>query len=175
MTIMKKSTTILLLVAALSFGYLPTCTMNVEASNPTAVTDKDPKDHKTKKPHHKKPEPPHKVHHRKPEPPHKVHGHRPPRRPMPPVGTHYRERPQHCISISFNHAPYFFAEGIFYRYANANYVVVRPEIGMIVPLLPETGVYRIKKKGETLYVCHDVLYRPFKSGGNLHFKIVGFL
>ena len=128
---MKKSTTILLLVAALSFGYLPTCTMNVEASNPTAVTDKDPKDHKTKKPkpHHKKPEPPHKVHHRKPEPPHKVHGHRPPRRPMPPVGTHYRERPQHCISISFNHAPYFFAEGIFYRYANANYVVVRPEIG----------------------------------------------
>ena len=46
---------------------------------------------------------------------------------------------------------------------------------MIVPLLPETGVYRIKKKGETLYVCHDVLYRPFKSGGNLHFKIVGFL
>lgn len=161
---MKKSTTILLLAAALSFGYLPTYTMSVEASNPTAVTDKDPKDHKTKKPHHKKP-----------EPPHKVHGHRPPRRPMPPIGTHYRERPQHCISISFNHAPYFFAEGIFYRYANASYVVVRPEIGMIVPLLPETGVYRIKKKGETLYVCHDVLYRPFKSGGNLHFKIVGFL
>lgn len=159
---MKKSTTILLLAAALSFGYLPTCTMSVEASNPTAVTDKDPKDHKTKKPHHKKPEPPHKVHHRKPEPPHKVHGHRPPRRPMPPVGTHYREHPQHCISISFNHAPYFFAEGIFYRYANASYVVVRPEIGMIVPLLPETGVYRIKKKGEILYVCHDVLYRPFK-------------
>lgn len=57
---MKKSTTILLLAAALSFGYLPTCTMSVEASNPTAVTDKDPKDHKTKKPHHKKPEPPHK-------------------------------------------------------------------------------------------------------------------
>lgn len=110
---MKKSTTILLLVAALSFGYLPTCTMNVEASNPTAVTDKDPKDHKTKKPHHKKPEPPHKVHHRKPEPPHKVHGHRPPRRPMPPVGTHYRERPQHCISISFNHAPYFFCRRYF--------------------------------------------------------------
>ena len=172
---MKKSTTILLLAAALSFGYLPTCTMSVEASNPTAVTDKDPKDHKTKKPHHKKPEPPHKVHHRKPEPPHKVHGHRPPRRPMPPVGTHYRERPQHCISISFNHAPYFFAEGIFYRYANASYVVVRPEIGMIVPLLPNTGVYRIKKKGETRFACNEVLYRPFKAGGNLHCKIVGVL
>jgi len=52
---MKKSTTILLLAAALSFGYLPTCTMSVEASNPTAVTDKDPKDHKTKKPHTRSP------------------------------------------------------------------------------------------------------------------------
>lgn len=172
---MKKSATPLLFVAVLSFGYLPTRTMNASASNPIAVADKHPQDHNDLKPLHKKPVLPHKAPHKKPAPPYKEYDPHPPKSPMPPVGTHYRERPLHCISISFNHAPYFFAEGIFYRYVNAGYVVVRPGIGLIVPSLPDNGVYRIKRKGERLYVCNNVLYKPFRASGKKQFKIVGFI
>lgn len=172
---MKKSVSILLLLAVLTFYISPTSAMTISASNPTIMSDKHPKAQKPKKDHHKDPAPPHKDPHKKPAPPHKEYAPRPPKRPMPPVGTHYRERPQHCIRISFNHAPYFFAEGIFYRFVNTGYVVVRPQIGMIIPFLPETDVYKVKRKGETLYVCNDVLYKPFRANGKKQFKIVGFI
>lgn len=161
---MKKSVTFILLLAAI-------CTINISyAANPKVTetpfaVDQHPKHqkhHKSDKPGRPdKPDNKRRPHHKK--------------RPAPPIGAHYREKPAHCIEIMFNHSPYFYAGGIFYRPERTGYVVVRPKIGMVVPLLPANGVYKIKKKGETLYVFDDVLYKPLPDPKGIKFQIVGFL
>lgn len=164
---MKKSVTFILLLAAI-------CTIDIsyaanpKIAEPPLAVDQHLKHQKHHKPNKSdrpgrpdKPDKKHRPHHKK--------------RPAPPIGAHYREKPAHCIEIMFNHSPYFYAGGIFYRPERTGYVVVRPEIGMVVPLLPTSGVYKIKKKGETLYVFDDVLYKPLPDPKGIKFKIVGFL
>lgn len=148
---MKKSVTFTLLLAV----FLTVNTTYTYADTPTTtettcLKGQHPKHSKRSKPHHKK-------------------------KPVPPVGSHYKKRPAHCIEITFNHTPYFYANGIFYRPERSGYVVVRPQIGMIVPALPAYDVCKIKRKGKTLYAFNDILYSPIPAPQGIKFQIVGFL
>jgi len=52
---------------------------------------------------------------------------------------------------------YHYRDGLYYKYSNANYVVVRPPLGIRIAVLP-VGYHRMRVRGITYYYSRGVFY-----------------
>lgn len=90
------------------------------------------------------------------------------------IGTRVKKLPPKKVVIYFNNSPFVYAEGVFYReLSSAEYEVIKPEIGMIVPQLPEYNVEKVCLKGETLFLFDDTLYKQVPTAQGIQYKVVG--
>lgn len=92
------------------------------------------------------------------------------------IGTRVRKLPARQVVIRFNSTPFIYAEGVFYRQVSlAEYEVVKPEIGMVVPQLPDYNVQQIHVKGETLFLFDDILYEQITTSQGIQYRVAGFV
>src|SRR5262249_19258492 len=54
----------------------------------------------------------------------------------PRVGYSVAALPPGRVEVRFRGSPFFFHAGVWYRHAGPSFVVVRPPVGIIVPVLP---------------------------------------
>src|SRR4051812_20380734 len=54
----------------------------------------------------------------------------------PRVGYAVTALPPGRVEVRFRGAPFFFHSGVWYRHVGPNFVVVRPPLGIVVPVLP---------------------------------------
>lgn len=101
--------------------------------------------------------------------------HKAPRRTIVLVGSKVKVRPARSTVIYFNNVPYLFADGVYYKSVDQEYEVIEPQIGMIVPALPEDGVKEIKIKDEVFYSYDDVLYKKIVTTDGIRFEVQGFI
>lgn len=91
------------------------------------------------------------------------------------VGTKVKKRPAKSVVIYFKNIPYLYANGVFYKSVNKDYEVIKPQIGMVVPELPEEGVTKMRMKDEVLYVYDGVLYKQIPTTRGLQYEVKGFI
>lgn len=92
------------------------------------------------------------------------------------IGTRVPFRPVNSVAFYFNGIPYLFAAGVFYKECdNSEYEVIKPEIGMIVPQLPEYNVEQVTFKNETLFLFDGTLYKQIPTPEGVKYKVTGFI
>lgn len=100
--------------------------------------------------------------------------HKKPKRKVVIVGSRVKVRPVHSVIVNFKNNPYLYADGVFYReIQDSEYEVVCPEIGMIVPELPQYNVRTMVVNGKTLFVYDDYLYKEVVTTAGTQYEIVG--
>lgn len=107
-----------------------------------------------------------------PRGPHKSHA---PRHSSRHIGTRLNKRPHHSTLIRFHNVPYYYKDGLFYKKIHKIYEAVSPEIGMVVPELPENGVSIINSKNGPRYVYDGVVYKEIPTKKGLKYEVVGFM
>lgn len=93
----------------------------------------------------------------------------------PRIGTHISKRPHHSTLIRFGGLPYYYAGGVFYRKMMKEYEIVKPEIGMVVPELPDNGVSIIDTNEGIRYEYDGVIYKQIPTRNGLKYEVVGFM
>lgn len=79
--------------------------------------------------------------------------------------------PAGFMSLSYSTGPLFFHDGFFYRHYGPRYMVVRPPIGIVVPVLPH-GV-RWVTIGHVRYARYRGLYyRPIRRNRTTVYMVV---
>lgn len=92
------------------------------------------------------------------------------------VGTRVQRLPSSWITFTFNNIPYIYAGGVYYQeVSSSEYVVVKPEKGMLVPSLPDYNVEKVEIKGETLFRFENTLYKQVPTSEGVQYQVVGFL
>lgn len=91
------------------------------------------------------------------------------------VGTIIKKRPAQSILIHYKDFSFYYSGGVFYRPVEDHYEVIKPQIGMVVPELPEDGVKKIVMKDEVLYSYDDVLYKKIVTPKGIKFEVKGFI
>ena len=72
--------------------------------------------------------------------------------------------------IRHNKAVYYYAEGNYYRpVSNRHYKVVRPQIGMIVPAIPQYNMVRYN--GRMYYAYQNYLYSRINTPYGISFRV----
>lgn len=88
------------------------------------------------------------------------------RHPMPfypHPGYSVRALPRGHRPIHLGPSTYFFLEGVFYRHAANDYVVITAPIGAVVPLLPAAAIL-VTIGAMTYYTYADVYYQKIPEG-----------
>lgn len=101
--------------------------------------------------------------------------HKIPKRAIILIGSIIKKRPVRSIVIYYDNVPYLYANGVYYKFINHEYEVIKPQIGMIVPTLPKDGLKKIRMKDEVLYSYNNVLYKKFITTEVVRFKVQGFV
>lgn len=91
------------------------------------------------------------------------------------IGMRIHKRPHRCVLIRFRNIPYYYAAGVFYRKIEKEYEVIRPEIGMVVPELPESGVRTVVTKEGTRFIYDEVIYKEVPTKKGVKYEVVGFV
>lgn len=91
------------------------------------------------------------------------------------VGTRIKKKPIKSIVIYYKDVPYLYSDGVFYKSVGNEYEVIKPQIGMIVPELPEEGIGKIVIKNEILYSYDNVLYKEIPTAEGIKYEIYGFI
>lgn len=92
------------------------------------------------------------------------------------IGSRVKTLPSRQVVIYYKNLPFIYAEGIFYRkLPSAEYEVIRPEVGMIVPQLPEYNVEKVRLQGETLFLFDGTLYKQVPTSQGVQYKVTGFI
>lgn len=93
-----------------------------------------------------------------------------------PVGKRVKVCPRNSVRIVYRGCPFFYIAGLFYKQlTGGQYEVVNPEIGMVVPSLPEYNVSRLRVDGRTVYLCGGVLYEPLNTHSGVQYEVIGFM
>ncbi|MFI3286556.1 MAG: DUF6515 family protein [Rikenellaceae bacterium] len=93
---------------------------------------------------------------------------------MPPVGLRVQFLPDGSSSFRFKSRYYHCAGGVIYvKVREDEYKVVAPEVGMIVPELPEVGVRELSIDNDIYYEYDDVLYKAIVTRQGVEYKVVG--
>ena len=66
------------------------------------------------------------------------------------------------IALTFRGNPFFFHSGVWYRRGGSGFVVVRPPVGIIVPILPPA--YSTVVRGVPYYYANDAYYVEAPGG-----------
>lgn len=97
-------------------------------------------------------------------------------RMSPPFGLHVAALPIIHTSFVFNDRTYYQSEGVIYRplaNSQSEYEVVKPEVGMVVPALPEVNVSQVIIEGVTYFEFENLLYKQIPTSGGVHYEVVG--
>lgn len=95
---------------------------------------------------------------------------------MPPVGLKVSVLPTVRLSFNFNNRVYYSSGGAIYQEVAGNqYEVVAPEIGMIVPELPEVNVSQVSIDNMIYFEYDNTLYKQIPTQSGLMYEVVGFL
>lgn len=111
-----------------------------------------------------------------------------PARPVPPkhpkkvrtrkivIGTRVSKLPSHRIVVYCNNVPFYYAEGVFYKQVSpSSYEIVKPEIGTIVPQLPDLNVEKVRVGEEDLLLFDGTLYKQIPTAEGIAYKVTGFI
>lgn len=92
---------------------------------------------------------------------------------MPPVGVRVNILPPSRVLFRFEERPYYCFGGVIYRkIITGGYEVVAPEIGMIVPELPEVGVSELSLDGRIYYKHNYNLYRAVPTRRGVRYEVI---
>jgi Family of unknown function (DUF6515) len=83
-----------------------------------------------------------------------------------PIGYH---------TIIYQSTPRYYYAGTYYVKENNTYKTEAPEIGMIVPNLPEEDLEEVKMNNVTYYEYDDILYKPIEKDGITQYEVAGSL
>ncbi len=83
-----------------------------------------------------------------------------------PIGYH---------TIIYQSTPRYYYAGTYYVKENNTYKTEAPEIGMIVPNLPEEDLEEVKMNYVTYYEYDDVLYKQIEKDGTMQYEVAGSL
>ncbi len=76
----------------------------------------------------------------------------------------------------FNNINYYSSEGVIYQEAgNDEYVVVEPQVGMVVPELPMVNVSEVSIDGMVYFEFDGILYKQVPTVSGLQYEVVGTL
>lgn len=81
----------------------------------------------------------------------------------PAVGNSVRTLPPGRLDLTFGRGHYFFHAGVWYGRRGPNFVVVRPPLGIIVPILPPTFA-TVMVTGIPYYYANDIYYVAVPDG-----------
>lgn len=94
----------------------------------------------------------------------------------PPFGLKVNTIPASRKAFNFKNLAYYCVSGIIYQAVNSGgYVVVQPEIGMVVPELPEVNVSRVIIDGVSYFEFEGVLYKQIPTEYGIQYQVVGNL
>ncbi len=98
----------------------------------------------------------------------------------PPFGLRVYSLPAAFTSFVFNSAMFYIADGMIYRSvansaSGSEYEVVAPEIGMVVPQIPDVNVSQVLVDGQTLFMFDSYLYKQIPTATGLQYEVVGML
>lgn len=91
------------------------------------------------------------------------------------VGSRVKKRPPKSVVIYYRDIPYLYADGVYYKAVDDVYEVVRPQLGMIVPELPEGEVQKVNLDNRTLYLFDGVFYKKVSTSRGIQFEVYGFV
>ncbi|MFI3289615.1 MAG: DUF6515 family protein [Rikenellaceae bacterium] len=76
----------------------------------------------------------------------------------------------------FNNINYYSSEGVIYQEAGNNeYVVVEPQVGMVVPELPMVNVSEVSIDNMIYFEFDGILYKQIPTVSGLQYEVVGTL
>ncbi len=94
----------------------------------------------------------------------------------PPIGLRVAALPIGRIVFHFNSRPYYCYDGAIYSQVGDNqYEVVTPEIGMVVPELPEVNVREVSINNKIYFEYDDILYKQIPTQSGLQYEVIGTL
>lgn len=76
----------------------------------------------------------------------------------PPRGYAVRTLPRGYVTVRYGRTPYYYNRGVWYRPGGAGFVVVRPAVGLYVPVLPPFYT-TLWARGVPYYYADDTYYR----------------
>jgi Family of unknown function (DUF6515) len=95
----------------------------------------------------------------------------------PPFGIRISILPTGYRSLRWRNANYFYHQGSYYNKVDATneYEVIEPQIGMVVPELPEENVEEVTINDQVYYEFDDYLYKQIPTKKGLKYEVVGKL
>ena len=95
----------------------------------------------------------------------------------PPFGIRVSVLPVGYRNIRWRNTGYYYYQGSYYNQVNTSneYEVMEPQIGMIVPELPEENVEEVNINDQVYYEFDDYLYKQIPTKKGLQYEVVGKL
>lgn len=94
----------------------------------------------------------------------------------PPFGLRVSIIPAIHTVFRFNNINYYCAEGVIYQpTSDDQFEVVQPEIGMVVPELPEVNVREVNIDGTIYFEFEGILYKQIPTATGVQYKVSGSL
>ena len=84
-------------------------------------------------------------------------------RHYPARGTIIFDLPFGAVKVSIGGSRYYFCDGVYYRRAGFNYVVIPPPTGAVVTAVP-VGIQPVIINGETYYTSNSIYYQYTPQG-----------
>ncbi|MFI3266145.1 MAG: DUF6515 family protein [Rikenellaceae bacterium] len=95
---------------------------------------------------------------------------------MPPFGLKVSLLPTHRTLFNFGNKVYYCAAGAIYqKLSSTEYIVVEPEVGMVVPELPEVNVREVSIDGYIYFEFDDIIYKQVPTTQGIQYEVVGSL
>lgn len=92
---------------------------------------------------------------------------------MPPIGIRVKSIPSARVVFRFNNCSYYCYGGILYsKVKSGEYEVVVPEVGMIVPELPETGVTELSIDDKIYYEYDGTMYKAVPTKRGVQYEVI---
>lgn len=93
-----------------------------------------------------------------------------------PIGLRVAALPVGRIVFHFNNHPYYCYDGAIYSaVSNNEYEVVTPEVGMVVPQLPEVNVREVSIDDKIYFEFDNILYKQIPTQDGLQYEVIGTL
>lgn len=94
----------------------------------------------------------------------------------PPFGLRVSIIPAIHSIFRFNNINYYCSEGVIYQQASNNeYVVVEPQMGMVVPELPMVNVNQVSIDGNIYFEFDGILYKQIPTVSGIQYEVIGSL
>ncbi len=95
---------------------------------------------------------------------------------MPPIGLRVTTLPSSRVSFMYKRRLYFCSAGVIYiECEDGGYEVASPEVGMVVPELPEVGIRELSIDDKIYYEYDEILYKPIPTEDGIQYEVVGEL